>query len=141
MGEKSLYKTGPVQFSPWCHTHKCLLGQMMDTYGFHASSCPVRAGRLSCHSTLNVIIKKALVAAGFPAVLEPVGLSRRGGSRPYDLVYIKFYINSCTVTTIKIHFLTIQRDSQWLRAEKHYIKRFYLYHCWHFNDPIGIQVH
>ena len=50
--------------------------------GSHGLSCRFNAGRTARHTEANDIIRRALVSAGLPAVLEPLGLSRDDGKRP-----------------------------------------------------------
>ena len=54
----------------------------MDRLGHHGLSCSKSAGRLARHASINDIIRRALVIAGVPAVLEPNGLARDDGKRP-----------------------------------------------------------
>ena len=50
--------------------------------GAHGLSCRSSKGRANRHSEANNILCRALTTAGFPSVLEPVGLSRCDGKRP-----------------------------------------------------------
>ncbi|KAJ0173779.1 hypothetical protein K1T71_010928 [Dendrolimus kikuchii] len=54
--------------------HRCRCGDRVDKLGHHGLSCVRSAGRISRHATLNDIIRRSLVTAGAPAVLEPNGL-------------------------------------------------------------------
>lgn len=71
-----------------CQPHKCICGSWVDTYGHHGLSCPKSAGRFSRHFQLNDIIRRALISAKVPAVLEPVGINRTDGKRPDGLTLI-----------------------------------------------------
>lgn len=53
----------------------------MDKKGRHGLKCRKSAGRHARHALINTIIKRALVSADVPAVLEPVGLAREDGKR------------------------------------------------------------
>lgn len=71
-----------------CQPHSCVCGSTVDTYGHHALSCIKSPGRFSRHFMINDIIKRALVSAGIPSILEPTGLSRSDGRRPDGLTLI-----------------------------------------------------
>lgn len=62
--------------------HRCHCGDIVNDSGHHGLSCISSAGRISRHSSINDLIRRALVSAGVPAVLEPVGLARGDGRRP-----------------------------------------------------------
>ena len=66
---------------PVCEQHTCTCGESVDNYGLHGLSCVKSAGRLSRHREINDIIKRALISADFPAILEPPGLCRSDGKR------------------------------------------------------------
>ncbi|KAJ4430356.1 hypothetical protein ANN_22572 [Periplaneta americana] len=59
-----------------CFPHKYLCGATVDPYGYHGLRWPQNTGRFSGHFQLNDIIKRALVSAGFPSILEPIGICR-----------------------------------------------------------------
>ena len=65
-----------------CEPHKCRCGRMMDSRGLHGLSCRFSAGRHPRHSALNDIIRRSLLSAGIPSVLEPAGTDRGDGRRP-----------------------------------------------------------
>jgi hypothetical protein len=65
-----------------CLPHTCICGQLVDETGTHGLCCRFSAGRRSRHAAVNDILQRALVSAGVPAVLEPVGTSRDDGKRP-----------------------------------------------------------
>jgi len=62
--------------------HRCQCGEAVDCLGHHGLSCSKSAGRIARHASINDIIRRALVTAGVPAVLEPNGLARDDGKRP-----------------------------------------------------------
>ena len=71
-----------------CHIHKCVCGNVVDSYGHHALSCVKSKGRLSRHSSLNNILKRALTSSDIPSILEPAGISRSDGKRPDGLTLV-----------------------------------------------------
>jgi len=68
--------------SPICAKHFCKCGSTVDEQGLHGLSCRFSSGRLSRHHEVNLLIKKALLSAEIPAILEPTGTSRDDGKRP-----------------------------------------------------------
>ena len=68
--------------APICAPNRCKCGTTVDSLGTHGLSCKFNAGRLARHTEANDIIRRALVSAGLPAVLEPHGLCRDDGKRP-----------------------------------------------------------
>jgi len=73
-----------------CETHSCRCGGQMDERGHHGLSCRYSAGRHPRHSALNDIVKRGLLRAGLPSVLEPPGLDRGDGKRPDGLTVYPF---------------------------------------------------
>jgi hypothetical protein len=71
-----------------CIPHTCICGFEVDDSGTHGLSCRFSAGRRSRHAAINDIIKRALVSAGVPAILEPPGTSREDGKRPDGLTLV-----------------------------------------------------
>ena len=59
--------------TPICQEHRCRCGKNVDSLGRHGLSCEKSAGRQSRHSSINEIIKRALVSADFHALREPQG--------------------------------------------------------------------
>jgi hypothetical protein len=68
--------------APICQPHNCACGAPVGELGRHGLSCRRSAGRHPRHHALNETIRRALVSAGIPAVLEPVGTSRSDLKRP-----------------------------------------------------------
>ncbi|KAJ8712724.1 hypothetical protein PYW08_008028 [Mythimna loreyi] len=62
--------------------HRCQCGEVVDRLGHHGLSCSRSARRIARHASINDIIRRALVTAGVPAVLETNGLARDDGKRP-----------------------------------------------------------
>ena len=65
-----------------CLPYSCKCGAQVDSSGVHGLSCRFNKGRTARHAEANDIIRRALVSAGLPAVLEPQGLCRADGKRP-----------------------------------------------------------
>ncbi|CAG9128019.1 unnamed protein product [Plutella xylostella] len=68
--------------------HVCVCGARVDQSGRHGLHCVRSAGRFSRHHAINDIVRRALVSADVPAVLEPPGLSRADGKRPDGLTMV-----------------------------------------------------
>ncbi|XP_063547387.1 uncharacterized protein LOC134754868 [Cydia strobilella] len=68
--------------------HRCQCGAMVDILGHHGLSCVRSAGRMSRHASINDVIRRALVSAKVPAVLEPSGLARDDGKRPDGMTMV-----------------------------------------------------
>ena len=73
-----------------CIPHSCRCGGRMDSRGLHGFSCRCSAGRFPRHSAMNDEVKRALLKAGMPSVLEPPGLDRGNGSRPDGIKVFPF---------------------------------------------------
>ena len=55
---------------------------------FMAFSALKSAGRRSRHDAINDLIKRSLVTAGYPYVLEPIGTCLEDGERPDGMTMI-----------------------------------------------------
>jgi hypothetical protein len=71
-----------------CEPHICVCGVMVEANGHHGLSCARCAGRFSRHHAINDIVRRAMVLANIPCVLEPQGLSRTDGKRPDGLTLV-----------------------------------------------------
>ncbi|XP_063534987.1 uncharacterized protein LOC134744969 [Cydia strobilella] len=78
-----------------CQPHLCICGSMVESNGHHALSCCRCAGRFPRHHALNDIVRRALVSANVPCVLEPPGLSRSDGKRPDGLTLVPWEKGKC----------------------------------------------
>ncbi|KAJ0183176.1 hypothetical protein K1T71_001152 [Dendrolimus kikuchii] len=109
--------------------HRCQCGDKVERLGHHGLSCSRSAGRISRHATLNDIIRRALVTAGVPAVLEPNGLCRDDGRRPDGMSLVPWKMGrplvwdaSCVDTLAASHLPATSMsagtaaDSGWQRA-------------------------
>ena len=65
----------------------CACGTELDVLGDHALTCNFGVERFRRHNEVNLRIRNSLNEAGFPAVLEPVGVSARD-SRRFDGVTV-----------------------------------------------------
>ncbi|KAJ4434286.1 hypothetical protein ANN_22838 [Periplaneta americana] len=79
------------------YIHKCVCGNIEDSYGHHALSCVMSKGHLSRHSSLNDIIKRALTSSGVPSILEPSGISRSDGKRPDGLTLVPWRVGKSLI--------------------------------------------
>ncbi|XP_047985709.1 uncharacterized protein LOC125225875 [Leguminivora glycinivorella] len=68
--------------------HRCHCGAQVTKFGTHGLSCTKSAGRSARHASLNDILRRALVSAGTPSVLEPTGLARDDGKRPDGMTLV-----------------------------------------------------
>ncbi|XP_047986428.1 uncharacterized protein LOC125226486 [Leguminivora glycinivorella] len=80
-----------------CEPHICICGTMVESNGHHALSCCRCAGRFPRHHALNDIVRRALVSANVPCVLEPPGLCRSDGKRPDGLTLVPWERGRCLV--------------------------------------------
>lgn len=80
-----------------CEPHICVCGAVVDANGHHGLSCSRCAGRIPRHQAVNEIIRRAMISAGVPCVLEPPGLSRSDGKRPDGLTLIPWQRGRCLV--------------------------------------------
>ncbi|XP_063538102.1 uncharacterized protein LOC134747408 [Cydia strobilella] len=71
-----------------CEPHLCVCGVMVEANGHHGLSCVRCAGRFPRHHAINDIVRRAMVSANLPCVLEPQGLSRTDGKRPDGLTLV-----------------------------------------------------
>ncbi|CAG9087421.1 unnamed protein product [Plutella xylostella] len=71
-----------------CEPHRCICGVGVEANGHHGLSCGRCAGRFPRHHALNDLIRRALISANIPCVLEPPGLSRTDGKRPDGLTLV-----------------------------------------------------
>ena len=82
--------------APICEPHRCrLCARPVTPLGLHGLSCSKSAGRHPRHAHLNDVVRRSLSSAGFPAVLEPVGLDRGDGRRPDGLTVFPFREGKC----------------------------------------------
>ncbi|KAL3613036.1 hypothetical protein CASFOL_043125 [Castilleja foliolosa] len=93
-----------------CEPHPCICGQLVGESGGHALSCCRCSGRFPRHHALNDLIRRALVAANIPCMLEPPGLSRSDGKRPDGLTLVPWqkgrsliWDATCVNTTAACH--------------------------------------
>jgi hypothetical protein len=78
-----------------CIPHKCICGSMVGANAYHALSCCRCSGRFPRHHALNDIVRRALISANIPCVLEPPGLCRTDGKRPDGLTLVPWQRGKC----------------------------------------------
>ena len=80
-----------------CHPHQCICGEAVDSKGRHGLACKKQMGRKSRHDQVNDLIKRALVQAKIPAMLEPKSLSRDDGKTPDGLTLTTWKQGKCLI--------------------------------------------
>ena len=80
-----------------CHPHTCKCGGAVESNGRHGLACKKQMGRRSRHDEVNKLIKRALVQAKIPSVLEPSNLSREDGKRPDGLSLTTWKAGKCLI--------------------------------------------
>ena len=65
-----------------CVPHKCHCGALVDAQGLHGFVCKKAPAR---HHALNDLVARAMVSAGIPCTIEPLGLSQSDVKRPDGL--------------------------------------------------------
>ncbi len=65
-----------------CQPHTCACGALVTAKGTHGLSCALGFGRTARHASINDLIHRSLIKAGFPATKEPQGMLRSDGRRP-----------------------------------------------------------
>ena len=80
-----------------CHPHTCICGGAVESNGRHGLACKKQMGRRSRHDEVNKLIKRALVQAKIPLVLEPSNLSRDDGKRPDGLSLTTWKSGKCLI--------------------------------------------
>lgn len=78
-----------------CEMHRCICGVVVEENGHHGLSCQRCAGRFPRHHAINDLIRRALVSANVPCVLEPPGLCRTDGKRPDGLTLVPWQKGRC----------------------------------------------
>jgi len=82
---------------PLCEPHGCPCGAPVLTDGHHGLSCALGPGRLPRHASLNDLVFRGLVRAGYPSTKEPAGLVRTDGRRPDGLTLIPWRAGRCLI--------------------------------------------
>ncbi|KAJ4448506.1 hypothetical protein ANN_10522 [Periplaneta americana] len=81
------------EFRAWLQEREMAILQLI----CNALSCVMSKGRLSRHSSLNDIIKRALTSSGVPSILEPSGISRSDGKRPDGLTLVPWRVGKSLI--------------------------------------------
>ena len=71
---------------PCITEHRCLCGTTLDSYGTHALVCQRINSMFTRHTITNEDIRDAFKTAQTPVTLEPTGLLRDDGRRPYGTI-------------------------------------------------------
>ena len=90
LGEKGLQINSRKSVAVRC-------GATVDSRSLHALSCQLSAGRLPRHAALNDTVKRALLSAGMPSILEPAGLDHGDGRRPDGMTTFPFSSGRCLI--------------------------------------------
>jgi hypothetical protein len=110
-----------------CAPHICPCGKLVDILGHHGLSCNRSAGRRPRHEAINEVIRRALVSAGVPAILEPSGVCRNDGKRPDGMSLIPWrsgkamvWDATCVDTLATSHLLSTayQKGAAAIKAEQ-----------------------
>ena len=80
-----------------CHPHTCRCGATVEARGTHGLACRFSAGRHARHSQVNELVRRALLSANIPSVLEPQGLLRSDNKRPDGLSLVPWSAGRCLV--------------------------------------------
>ena len=116
-----------------CQPHKCQCGVLVDELGTHGLSCRKSAGRLSRHSAINDILKRACASINVPSILEPSGVYRDDGKKPDGLTLVPWSKGKCLLwdatcadTMADSYLSSTSRNagSAALRAENRKFKRY-----------------
>ena len=78
-----------------CSPHCCKCGSLADSKGYHALTCRFSAGRHPRHTALNDVVRRALMSARIPSLLEPTGVDRGDGKRPDGITVFPFSKGKC----------------------------------------------
>jgi hypothetical protein len=131
-----------------CERHRCRCGAVVDESALHPLSCRLSAGRIPRHTALNDIVLRALGAAGFPAVLEPVGLDRGDGKRPDGITTFPYahgraliWDATCTDTFAASNLITSANNpaSAASRAEKRKIHKYRALSDRYIFSPVSVE--
>ena len=80
-----------------CAPHTCVCGVQVGGDGAHGLACRKSAGRQMSHNAVNDLIKRALVSANVPSLLEPNSFCRDDGKRPDGLIVLPWANGRCLV--------------------------------------------
>ena len=80
-----------------CAPHKCVCGIQVGGDGTHGLACRKSAGLQMRHNAVNDLIKRVLVSANVPSLLEPNSLCHEDGKRPDGLTVLPWANGHCLV--------------------------------------------
>ena len=132
-----------------CYPHDCIkCGKKVDSYGYHGLSCKSASGTRPRHYSLNETIRRGVVSAGLPALLEPPGVVREDGKHPDGLTLIPWSKGKCLLwdatcrdTVAKSYVNTSSRQVGWV-AKTAEDKKIDLYNSLigqYFFVPLGFE--
>ena len=134
--------------APICLPHVCVCGVEVDSFGRHGLSCRKSSGRLSRHSAVNELLKRALMSAEIPSRLEPKSLSQQDDRRPDGLSLVPWSKGKClawdftcpdTLAPSHLNVSVSGPGAVATEAEaKKFVKYAFLSHAFHFI-PIAIE--
>ena len=131
-----------------CLPHSCRCGGRMDGRGLHGLSCRYSAGRHPRHSAMNDVVKRALLKAGLPSVLEPPGLDRGDGSRPDGITVFPFsrgrslvWDCTCVDTFAEAHLnrSAVEAGAAAVGAEERKRRKYATLAGAHLFEPIAVE--
>lgn len=131
-----------------CHPHTCICGKDVDTLGYHGLSCKKCLGRHPRHHAVNETIRRALVSAGTPAILEPPGVVREDGRHPDGLTLIPWSVGKCLLwdatirdTVAKSYVQHTSKHVGWVAntAEEKKISHYQSLIPQYFFIPVGFE--
>ena len=128
--------------------HTCNCGVLVEEKGWHGLSCAKSAGRFSRHHALNEVVRRALVSAGVPSVLEPLGLLREDNKRPDGATLIPWRFGrslvwdvTCvdTLAPSNLSLATREGASVATRAEERKRTKYATIAATHIFQPVGFE--
>jgi len=91
--------------APLCTPYDCICGMAVDSSGAHGLSCRKSAGHGARDTAINSIVKtRSLSSAKIPNRLEPRGLARDDGKRPYGVTSMPWKNVRCLKWDDPSHF-------------------------------------
>jgi len=131
-----------------CEQHTCHCGATVYENGLHSLSCQKAAGRRSRHDDINDLIKRSLVSAGIPLILEPIGTCLEDGQYLDGMTLISWafgkallWDTTCVDSFAPCHIANSSKSLGFAACEaktKKINKYAALCHDYHFV-PVGVE--